>query len=503
MHFESVMAQKDKDIGITVKKDENFSEWFTQICAEQGAQLADIRYGVAGFVVHRPTAMKILKKIYQYLEDEFELDNHEPVLMPTVIPKKNLLKEEDHIQGFAPEVFWVDRAGDKKIEEVLALRPTGETAFYPMYSLWVRSYNDLPLKLYQSRMTVFRNEMTTRPFLRGREFMFMESHDVFEKHEDALKQIDSDMQISKRVYYDKMKIPFIFFKRPEWDKFAGADDTYCSDTLMPDGRRSQIGSTHDLGQGFAKAFDITFMDKDGNSQHGWQTCFGPGIWRLMAALIGIHGDDVGLVLPFDMAPLQIVIVPITFKNKPEVSQKVIEFAKKLETDLRTQHFRVKADITEDSPGFKYNKYEMVGTAMRIEVGPREMEEGRVTLVTRSSKEKHSVDVSKIDFEIRKYAEVLDDDIQKKADAYFSHNTKEATTFDELKRTIEEHKGFVKVNWCSVSKSGEACEDKMKEATSGAKVCGTRYDEPETPKKDATCVVCGKKANHVVYVAKSY
>jgi len=287
---------KKVEIGITVKKADNFSEWYTQLCSEQGADLVDIRYGVAGFVVHKPWAFKILRGIYDLLDKEIEADGHQPLLFPTVIPEENLMKEKEHA-GFAPNVFWITQAGEEKLERRLALRPTGETAFYPMYSLWIRSYKDLPFKMFQSRITVFRNEATTRPFLRGREFMFYETHDVFATHKEALDQINTDMNIMKKVAYDTLKIPFIFFRRPKWDKFLGANDTYASDTLMPDGRRNQCSSTHDLGQNFAKVYGVKFKDKDGEDKFGYQTCFGPGIYRLMAALIAIHGDDNGLILP--------------------------------------------------------------------------------------------------------------------------------------------------------------------------------------------------------------
>ncbi|MHA2103081.1 MAG: aminoacyl--tRNA ligase-related protein, partial [Candidatus Hodarchaeales archaeon] len=305
--------------GITVKKSKNFSEWFTQVVKK--AELADIRYGVAGFIVHLPNGYRLTRTIYEYLEKEFELDDHEPMLFPIVTLEENLKKEEEHA-GFTPEVYWITEAGSEKLERRLALRPTGETQIYPMYSLWVRSYNDLPLKRYQSRITVYRNEMNTRPFFRGREFMFMESHDVFVDHKGAMEQIYKDMEIMDKAIWEKLFIPFIFFRRPQWDKFKGADDTYASDTLNPDGRRNQISSTHDLGTNFAKAFDVQYIDESGESQYAHQTCFGPGIWRITAALISIHGDDNGLVLPFDIAPTQVVVVPITFSNKEEQNEKL-------------------------------------------------------------------------------------------------------------------------------------------------------------------------------------
>src|SRR3989338_1949331 len=311
-----------ENIGLTAKKSENFSEWFSQICLDQGAKLVDIRYKVQGCVVHRPWAFRILRKIYELLEEDVENDGHEPFLFPTMIPQEHLLKEKEHA-GFTPEVFWVAKAGNENLDERFALRPTGEAQIYPIYSLWIRSHNDLPFKGYQSRISVFRNEKTTRPFLRGREFLFFESHDVFSTHEDALTQVEKDLKISKKVIYDIFNIPFLFFKRPQWDKFKGAMSTFTPDTLMPDGKRNQLASTHDLGQNFSKAFNIKFIDKDEKEKYAWQTCFGPGIWRIMAATIGIHGDDKGLILPFKIAPIQIMIIPINF-SKNNISKDKIE-----------------------------------------------------------------------------------------------------------------------------------------------------------------------------------
>src|SRR3989344_1081601 len=248
------MAKEGKHPG----KKENFSEWYTWVVNE--AELADIRYGVQGFIVHMPWGFRIIRRLYEYLEKEVEDDNHQPFLFPLVIKKENLEKEKQHA-GFAPDVFWVTKAGNKNIEEEIALRPTGETQIYPTYALWIQGHTDLPFKGYQSRICVYRNEKTTRPFLRGREFMFFETHDVFSTHEQALNQVETDLEICKKVILGKLKIPFLFFKRPQWDKFKGAVNTFTPDTMMPDGKRNQIASTHDLGQNFSKAYNIQFIDK--------------------------------------------------------------------------------------------------------------------------------------------------------------------------------------------------------------------------------------------------
>ncbi|MEM1908933.1 MAG: aminoacyl--tRNA ligase-related protein, partial [Thermofilaceae archaeon] len=244
-----------------MKKEEDFSEWFSQVLSK--ADLIDLRYGVQGFIVHKPWAMRIIRQIYRMFEEELEKTGHEPVLFPLVIPEEYFEKEKEHVEGFKPEVFWVTEAGEEKLERRLALRPTSETAFYSMYALWIQSWRDLPLKLYQS-VSVYRYEKATRPFIRGREFLWIETHCAFATREEALKQIREDMENTRRVLWEKLAIPFLFLRRPQWDKFAGAEDTYAADTVMPDGRVLQISSTHDLGQRFAKAFGITFMREDGS-----------------------------------------------------------------------------------------------------------------------------------------------------------------------------------------------------------------------------------------------
>jgi prolyl-tRNA synthetase len=496
--LKSDMAKENNDLGITVKKSENFSEWFTQVV--QKAELADIRFGIQGFIVHRPWAFFIIKKIYEYLEKEVEEQGHEAYLFPIAVKESDLNKEAEHAE-FTPEVFWISEAGSKKLEERFALRPTGEAQIYPMYSLWFRSHKELPFKGYQSRITVFRNEMTTRPFLRGREFMFFESHDVFNTHEEALKQINDDFKTCDKVIKDKIKIPFLYFRRPQWDKFKGADDTFTPDTLMPDGKRNQLASTHDLGQNFAKAFNIKVKGEDGKDHYVWQTCFGPGIWRIMAALIGIHGDDKGIIIPFDMAPLQVVIVPIIFKKKD--SKKVLNVCQKLETNLKKKGFRVKFDNSDESPGFKYNKWELKGVPLRIEVGPKEVDKKSVSIALRTTKDKKQVLIKDLIKEIEDSANKLNSEIKKRADTYFKNSTRDASSFNELKKLIKEYRGFIKIPFCSVEKDGEKCADKLKAETEGGNVCGTLYPKEEKVKDESKCVICGKKAKHIVYVAKSY
>lgn len=484
--------------GLTVKKNDNFSEWYSQVI--QKADLADIRFGIQGFIVHKPWSFLIIRKIYEFLEEKVEKQGHLPFLFPTVVKEEDLTKEKEHA-GFTPEVFWISEAGSKKLEERFALRPTGEAQIYPTYALWFRSWKDLPFRGYQSRISAFRNEMTTRPFLRGREFLFFEAHDVFYTHEEALAQIEKDLETCENVIRNKLKIPFMYFKRPAWDKFKGADNTFTPDTIMPDGKRNQLASTHDLGQNFAKAYGIQVHGKDEQEQYVWQTCFGPGIWRIMAALIAIHGDDRGLVLPFECAPIQIVIIPITFVKQESVSKKIMATCEKVAEQLKGQGYRVTVDNRNESPGAKYFHWELRGVPLRIEIGPRDLERKSVTLVLRTEGKKRQVLLKEVKKEIEKSAAKNNKDIEKKAEEYFEGRVREADSLAKVKEILKTHRGFVRAPFCSVEKDGEACADMVKAETEGGYVCGTLYPKEESAK--GKCIVCNKPARHSVYIAKSY
>jgi prolyl-tRNA synthetase len=326
---------------------------------------------------------------------------------------------------------------------------------------------------------------------------------VFNTHEEAERQIEEDLGTCNTVINGKLKIPFLYFKRPQWDKFKGADYTFTPDTLMPDGKRNQLASTHDLGQNFSKAFDIKVKDESGEDKLVWQTCFGPGIWRIMAAIIGIHGDDKGLVLPFDIAPLQIVIVPIIFSDKKSESERVISKCREIEKNLESEGYRAKFDGGEESPGFKFNKWELMGVPLRIELGPKELENKTATLVKRTERGKIQAKLGDLEKEVRSLSLKIDQDIKAKADKYFEDNTRGSNSLNDLKMLIKKHRGFIKVPFCSVDMAGEKCADILKSETEGGNVCGTLYPKEEAVKPHDKCIVCGNKAKHIVYVAKSY
>jgi len=484
--------QEEKQYGITVKKNKDFSEWFSQVLIK--TDMIDIRYNVQGFIVHKPWSMKIIKEIYKLFERELENSGHEPVLFPLVIPEENFEKEKEHVEGFKPEVFWITEAGDERLERRLALRPTSETAFYSMYSLWVQSWRDLPLKLYQS-VSVYRYEKHTRPFIRGREFLWIEAHDVFRSHEEALQQVYEDMRNSKKVIYEKLGIPFIFLKRPQWDKFAGALDTYAADTLMPDGRVLQISSTHDLGQNFAKAFGIMFVDQKGEKRYVWQTCYGPGIWRIVAALIAVHGDDRGLVLPFDVAPIQIIIIPIYYTE--EDKKNILDKCYNLEKELRDKGFRVKVDTREDrTPGWKFNEWELKGIPLRFEIGKKELEKGIITVFRRDLLKRERISEEKIYEYLEDVPNRIIEYLRSRAEKIFKEGIVVVRSREEVIENIKKGK-IIKMPFCDK----EECAEDMREATEGGKVRGTEIEEEGA--SGLKCAWCGKEAKKWVYVAKSY
>ena len=358
--------------GISVGKDGNFSEWYTEVV--QKCELGDLRYNVKGFLVFQPWSVLSMEKMYSYLESALQRKKHRPYWFPTLIPEKNFKIEGEHVEGFTPQVFWVEKAGNDKLEERMALRPTSETAFYQMFSLWIRSYKDLPFKTYQ-RANIFRYETkATRPFLRSREFHWIETHCAHASQEDAMKQVHEDMETTKEILHDVFGLPLIFFERPQWDKFPGAERTFAADVLNPDGRVVQQPSTHLLKQEFSKGFDVKFKDKDGKDKYVWLTCYGPAVSRIFASVVIVHGDDKGLRFPWEIAPLQVVIVPVS--DDAKILKKCEEVGKKLNA------LRVEIDSSEKTAGEKFNYWEMKGVPIRIDLGMKDLENKKLTVFRR-------------------------------------------------------------------------------------------------------------------------
>ncbi len=488
---------KEKMKGISVKKSEDFSQWYTELI--QKAELADMRYNIKGMVPYRAWASITIKRMYEKYERALEKKGHLPLIMPTLIPERNFLLEADHVEGFSPQVFWVTHGGDKELEERLALRPTSETALYQMYSLWIRSYNDLPFKRYVSGQ-VFRYEGgDTRAFFRAREFHWIESHDVFATEEEARQQVIEDMETTYEMLQDEFAIPIIFFQRPEWDKFAGAVHTYAADALMDSGRVLQLPSTHLLGQNFSKPFNVTFIDKDNEEKFGYITCYGPAISRIYGAMIALLGDDQGLVLPWDLAPLQIVLIPIyKTKTKDLVLEKAKELLKTIQGYIPDVYIRLD-DRDFISPGEKFNEWELKGVPLRIEIGPKDIENNQIISVNRISGEKLKVKRDELKKFIKEYSKKFTEQLKEKYAVQFESQVVIAETIDEVKKAIDDNK-IACTGFCSIDFDGESCAEVVEKEVK-AYIRGKRVDS-ET-RKFEKCLVCGKTAHETVYIARSY
>jgi len=479
--------QKSRE-GLIAKKQENFSAWYSQVLDK--AEIVDLRLGIKGFIVIRPWGASIIEKIYNLYEEELQKKGHKITIMPSVIPELNLKKEASHIKGFTPEVFWLQT---EKGEERLALRPTSETLYTPMFALWIRSHRDLPLKLYQ-KGSVFRYDTkATRPLIRGREFQWIEAHDAFATKKDAEAQVQEDIQMTEKVMHQELGIPFLAIKRPEWDKFAGAEYTIGSDVLMPDGKVIQQPSTHLMGQKFSKAFNAKFKNEKGKEDYLWTTAYGPAMSRILVSVISTHGDDNGLILPFQVSPTQIVIVPIyTKKNKT----KIMKYSKEIKKQLK--NYRIEIDEREYSPGWKFNEWELKGVPFRLEIGEKEMKNKRVLLFTRSSKKKENLFIKNLS-RIEKYGRKFDSELRKKAEKGLNEKIVSCKTSDQIKKAMKEGK-IARVNWCSLNKEGMKCAEQV-EKDINAEIRGTLANKKE--KAQGKCVICNKPAKEVVYVAKSY
>ena len=462
-----------------ISKENDFGNWYDDLLST--AALADNRYNVKGFVVIRPDLFFIINSIYKMFEKELVDSGHEQVLFPTVIPMSNLRREAEHVKGFEDQVFIVESAGGEKLDEPLALRPTSETAFYPMLSLWIRSHRDLPMRLFQS-VTVFRHETkATRPLLRAREFSWIETHDVFASENESRDQVQEDARISSKIF-NELGIPFLPLQREPNDRFPGAEETFAYDTLLPDGHALQIATTHLLGQRFSKPFDVGFLDEKGNRLHPYTTCFGPGISRIAASLIATHGDDYGMVLPFNVSRRQIVIIPILKKGEEE-------------KQLKEDGYRVFTDSSDDRPGGKFYKWEQLGSPIRIEIGHREVEQNTVTLFRRDLRERETVD----DQDLSKRISGLSKEIQKitkeKAWSWFNSKLKDVSERSDLLKVAK--KGYiVRMQYCGQ----EDCGNEIKKDL-GLEVRGKRIDIEEEP--SGKCAWCGAPSVRIVYAAKSY
>jgi prolyl-tRNA synthetase len=486
------MSQKN-EIGITVKKDEDFSEWFTQLMKK--AELADVRYPIKGFPIYRPWAVRSIKIIRDIWEQELEARGHEPVIFPLLIPESNFHKEANHVEGFTPDVFWVTHGGEKKFEERYALRPTSETAMYEAFGQWIQSYKDLPLKTYHTA-NVFRYESKmTRPFMRTRELHWTESHNVFATQEDAFADAKENLEITEKLLFGKMAIPHIFFKRPQWDKFPGADNTFAADVLLPSGKVLQLPSSHMINQNFSKAFNVTFIDSDEKEKLGWITCYGPCHSRNYGALITFHGDDKGLRLPWDIAHKKIVIIPLFFKGK---EQAALEKAQEIKEELG-EYELILDDRTDVSPGWKYNQWEMKGVPIRIEIGPRDIENNQAMIYRRDLGTKEAVPFENLVTYIKDIEHTFTTNMQEQAQKEIAEKIKDSSDIEEMKTLIKEG-NMVRTCFCSIDLDGQSCAETIEKEV-GGEVRGEQFGKTE--EIFCPCPVCGKEATSVVYIAKSH
>jgi len=478
-----------KEIGITVKKNENFSEWYTQVVLK--AQLADYA-PVKGLIVLRPYGYSIWESLKSSIDQKLKATGHENAFLPVLIPESLLSKEADHFAGFTPEVFWVTHSGDAEIGDRLALRPTSETLAYSMYSKWIKSWRDLPLKINFWNSALRAEIKSTKLLLRTSEFLWQEGHTVHSTKEEAEEEVMIILEIYKKTVEEELAIPVITGKKSEKEKFVGAVYTTTMESVMPDGKALQMGTSHFLGQNFSKPFDVKFLDKQNIETFGWQTSWGVS-WRLIGALVMLHGDDRGLVLPPRVAPIQVVIVPIYYSaaDKEAILNKSME----LKWTLVKRDLRIQIDARDEfTPGYKFNDWEMKGVPLRIEIGPKDLAKGKMVLVRRDNLKKLDLTFDKTEEGVINALNNIQQTLFENAKRLLNERTTKTTDFDEFKRDLE--KGmFVYSPWCGDQK----CEEIVKEST-GADIRVIPFDEKKT---DSPCIICKNSGKMEVIFARSY
>lgn len=478
------MADQKKMVDDITAMDVDFAKWYTDVVKK--AELCDYS-SVKGCMVIRPYGYAIWENIQQDLDTRFKKLGHENVYMPMFIPESLLQREKDHVKGFAPEAAWVTMGGSEKLAERLCVRPTSEVLFCEHYKNIIHSYRDLP-KLYNQWCSVVRWEKTTRPFLRSSEFLWQEGHTMHETAEDAQDETLTMLHVYEDFYRDVLAIPAVTGRKTEKEKFAGAEETYTIEPMMHNGVALQGGTSHYFAQGFSKAFDITFTDRNNKQQFPFQTSWGVST-RMIGAIIMTHGDDNGLVLPPKIAPIQIAIIPIMMK-KDGVIQKATQLKEKL-----AEKYRVKLDVTDNSPGWKFSEYEMKGVPLRLEIGPKDIEKNQCVLVRRDNREKIFVSLDNLDEEIDKALQSVHNGLYERALNNLKEKTHVATSYDEFLE-LGKQGGFIKAMWCG----DENCESKLKDATFGVKSRCIPFTEENL---SDVCVCCSKPAKHMVIWGKQY
>ena len=482
------MAKDKKLVESITSREADFAQWYTDVVKK--AELTGYT-SVKGCMVLKPAGYAIWENIQAELDRRFKETGVQNVYLPLLIPESLLNMEKDHVEGFAPEVAWVTQGGTAPLQEKMCIRPTSETLFCDLYSKDIQSYRDLP-RVYNQWCSVLRWEKTTRPFLRSREFLWQEGHTAHATAEEAEARTRQMLNVYADFVEDFLAIPVIRGRKTDKEKFAGAEATYTIEALMHDGQALQSGTSHNFGDGFAKAFGIQYTDRDNTLKYVHQTSWGMTT-RMIGAIIMVHGDDDGLVLPPKVAPTQCVVIPIR-----QNAEGVMDKAEEMTEALRKAGIRTKLDDTDRSPGWKFADQEMRGFPMRIELGPKDLENGVCVLVRRDTREKITVSLENAPEEARKLLDQIQKDMYERALKFRNSHISDASDYGTFKKNVDEKPGFIRAYWCE----DRACEDKIKEDTRATSRCIPLGDEGEAP-EDAVCICCGRKAKKLVYWGRAY
>ena len=479
------MAQDKRQVDAITPRDVDFAQWYTDVCRK--AELIDYT-SVKGMFIYRPYGYAIWENIQHVLDTEFKKAGHENVYLPVLIPESLLQKEKDHVEGFAPECAWVTMGGTEKLEERYCIRPTSETLFCEHYANIIHSWRDLP-KLYNQWCSVLRWEKTSRPFLRHREFLWQEGHTMHATEEEAREETMRMLNIYADFMENVLAMPVLKGRKTDKEKFNGAEETYTVECMMHDKKALQGGTSHYFGDGFAKAFDITFAGKDNQPHHPFQTSWGVST-RMIGGIIMTHGDNSGLVLPPRIAPIQVIIIPVA-----QHKEGVIEANQAVTDRLRTAGFRVKMDASDNTPGWKFAEYEMKGVPLRLELGPKDIEKNQCVLVRRDNGEKSFVSLDGIEDTVARMLDSIHEGLYQKAKRNLEDNTYACATLEEVKEKMAARGGFAKTMWCG----DEACEVRMKEEAGVTSRC-IPFEQEHL---GDTCACCGKPAKHMVVWGVAY
>jgi prolyl-tRNA synthetase len=480
-------------LGITVRKEEDFSEWFTQVVLK--AELADYAGG-KGFIVIRPNGYEIWENIKNFFDKEIKKTGHRNAYFPTLIPESLLKKEAEHFTGFIPEVFWVTKSGNSDLSEYFAVRPTSETIVHDSMKRWIRSWRDLPLLLNVWNSVLRAEIKSTKPFIRTSEFLWQEGHTAHATEIEAEKEVMQILDLYKRIVEELLAVPVLAGKKSDKEKFVGAVYTTTLEGMMPDGRALQMATSHQLGQNFSKPFEIKFLGEDGETHFVWHTSWGLS-WRTLGALVMVHGDDKGLIIPPRIAPVQVIIIPIIFSGSSK-SDDVLSKTTEILSLFEAAGIRAQIDSRENyTPGWKFNEWEMKGIPLRLEIGPRDIAKNSVVLVRRDSGAKESIGLENLS----ERAKLVLDEVQKslwaRANDLLKNKTSEVLTFQELSETLAKQGGFVRTFWCG----SRRCEDEVKEKT-GADIRVIPFDQ-SGEYGSSKCVYCHSQAKYIVYFGRAY